>query len=54
MSTGHLVVHHGNSSAEGVASVLFVHVNDTSSGKILEDNTVVSDSLSLSLENLTN
>ena len=54
MSTCHLVVHLRNSSAEGVASVLLVHVNDTGSWKILEDNTVVSNSLGLALENLTN
>ena len=50
VSTSHLGVKLGNSTGEGVVSELFVHVDDTSSGKILEDNTVVLDGVGASLE----
>lgn len=52
VSTGHLGVHLTNSSAKGIISVLFVHVYDTSSGKILKHDSVVLDGTGLSLENL--
>ena len=52
MTTGHLHVHLGDSSAEGHVSVLLVHVNGTSTGEVTEDNTVVSDGTNLLLEDL--
>ena len=53
VSTGHLGVKLGNSTGEGVVSEFFVHVDDTGSGEILEDDTVVLDGVSASLENFT-
>lgn len=52
VSTGHFGVHLSDSSAESVASVLFVHVYNISSGSILEDNSVVPDGVGVPLENL--
>lgn len=52
VSTGHFTVHLGDGSAETVVSVLLVHVDDIVSGVILEDNTIVSDSVGSSLEDL--
>ena len=43
VSTGHLVVHLGNGSAESVVSVLLVHVDDTGSSQVLEHDSVVLD-----------
>ena len=43
MSTGHLVEHLGDGTAEGGVSELLVHVDDTCSGLVLEGNTVVLD-----------
>lgn len=45
VSTGHFTVHLGDGSAKTVISVLLVHVDDISSCTILENNTVVSDSV---------
>jgi hypothetical protein len=53
VSTGHFTVHLRDGSAETVVSVLLVHVDDISSGVILEDNAVVSDSVGGSLKDLT-
>jgi len=50
VSTSHLGVHLGDSSAEGVTSVLFVHVHNTSSGKILKHDSVVPDGTCFSFE----
>ena len=50
VSTSHFTVHLGDGAAESDISVFFVHVDDTSSGKILKDNTVVFDGVGLSLE----
>lgn len=52
VSTGHFTVHLGDGSAETVVSVLLVHVDNIVSGVILEDNTVVSDSVGASLKDL--
>ena len=53
MSTSHFTVHLGDGSAETVVSVLLVHVDNIVSGVILENNTVVSDSVGRSLKDLT-
>lgn len=53
MSTGHLVIHLRNSTAESVVSVLLVHVNHTSSCQILEYDSVVLNCVDLALEDLT-
>lgn len=50
VSTSHFTVHLGDGAAESDISVFLVHVDDTSSGKILKDNTVVFDGIGLSLE----
>jgi hypothetical protein len=52
MSSSHLVVHLGHGTAEGEVSELLVHVNQTLSGLILESDSVVSDGVALSLEDL--
>ena len=52
VSTSHLRVHLTNSSTKCVTSVLFVHVHNTSSGKILKHDSVVLDGIGFSLENL--
>jgi hypothetical protein len=52
MSTGHLHVHLGDSSAEGNISVLLVHVDGISTGEVTENDAVVSDNASLLLEDL--
>jgi hypothetical protein len=53
VSTGHFTVHLGDGSAKTVVSVLLVHVDNIGSGVILENNTVVSDSVGRSLKDLT-
>ena len=53
MSSGHLQVHLGNGTVEGVVSVLLVHVDSTSSGQVSQENSVVSDASSLLLEDFT-
>lgn len=50
VSTSHFTVHLRDGAAESDISVFLVHVDDTSSGKILKDNTVVFDGIGLSLE----
>ena len=50
VSTSHFTVHLRDGAAESNISVFLVHVDDTSSGKILKDNTVVFDGIGLSLE----
>ena len=52
VSTSHFTVHLGDGAAESNISVFLVHVDDTSSGKILKDDTVVFDGIGLSLEDL--
>ena len=52
MSTGHLVVHLRNGSAESVISVLLVHVDDTGSSQVLQDDSVVLDAVGFALEDL--
>lgn len=52
VTTGELSVHLGNSTAKGSASVLLVHVHIILSGEVLEDNTVVVDSVGVALEDL--
>ena len=54
MSTGHLLVHGGNGTAEGGGSVLLVHVDNISSGGVLEDDSVVLDGSGFLLEDLGN
>lgn len=54
VSTGHLAVHLRNSSVERVISVLLVHVDNTGSCKILEDNSVVPDAICFSFEDFAN
>ena len=51
VSTGHLVVHLGDGTAEGSGSVLLVHVDDTGSSKIFKDDSVVLDAACFFLEN---
>lgn len=53
MSTSHLVVHLGDSTAKSVVSVLLVHVNHTGSSQVLEYDTVVLNCVGLALEDLT-
>ena len=43
VSTSHFTVHLGDGAAESDISVFLVHVDDTSSGKILQYNSVVLD-----------
>jgi len=50
VSTGHLTVHEGDGSAKRVMSVFFVHVHDTSPGKIFKHDSVVLDGIGFSLE----
>lgn len=45
VSTSHLAVHLRNSSAKTVASVFFVHVHNTSPGKIFKHDSVVLDGI---------
>jgi len=52
VSTSHLRVHLTNSTTKCVTSVFFVHVHNTSSGKILKHDSVVLDGIGFSLENL--
>ena len=52
MSTGHLHVELGDSSAESSVSVLLVHVDDDGSGQVANDESVGSDAGGLLLENL--
>ena len=52
MSTSHLVVHLGNSSAESIVSVLLIHVHHTGSRKILEYDSVVLNCIGFALEDL--
>lgn len=54
VTTSHLVVHHGDSSAESVVSELLVHVDDSGSGLVLESDSVVLDCIRFSLEDLVN
>jgi len=53
VSTGHFTVHLGDGSAKTVVSVLLVHVDDIISSGILEDDTIVSDSVGRSLKDFT-
>ena len=53
MATGHLHVHLRDGTAEGHISVLLVHVNGTRAGQVAKNDTVVPDSASLLLEDLT-
>jgi len=50
VSTGHLIIHKGDGSAKSVMSVFFVHVHDTSPGKIFKHDSVVLDGIGFSLE----
>ena len=43
VSTSHFLEHLGNGTAKGGVSELLVHVDDTSSGLVLESDSVVSD-----------
>jgi len=52
VTTRHLQVHLGDSSAERRVSVLLVHVHSTSAGEVTENDTVVSDGSGLLLKNL--
>ena len=52
VSTRHLHVHLGDSSAESSISVFFVHVNVVISGQISQENSIVSDGSGLLLEDL--
>ena len=52
MSSGHFLVHLGDSSAKGVVSVLLVHVDCTSSGQVTEEDSVVPDASGFLLEDL--
>lgn len=52
VTTGHLHVHLGDSSVERSVSVLLVHVDGTSAGQVSQNDAVVSDGTSLSLEDL--
>ena len=54
MSTGHLLVHVGNGTAESGGSVLLVHVNNISSCSILKYDSVVLHGIGLLLEDLGN
>ena len=52
MSSSHLHVHLGDSSAEGGVSVLLVHVNGTGSGQVSQENSDVFDGSGFLLEDL--
>ena len=52
VSSSHFTVHLGDGSAKGDISILFVHVDDTLSGLVLEHDTVVSNAVGASLEDL--
>ena len=52
VSSSHLTVHLGNGVAEAVASVLLVHVDDTSSSEVLKHDSVVLDRVCFSFEDL--
>ena len=54
MSTSHLLVHGGDGTAEGGRSVLLVHVDNISSGGVLEDDSVVLDGSGFLLEDFRN
>ena len=54
VSSGHLVVDEGNGVVEGVGSNFPVHVDDSSAGEVLEDDSVKLDGVGLSLVDLAN
>ena len=53
MSTGHLHVHLADGSAEGHVSVLLVHVDRVSTGKVTQNDAIVPDCARLLLEDFT-
>ena len=52
MATRHLHVHLGDGTAEGNISVLLVHVDGISAGKVAQEDAVVADGADLLLEDL--
>ena len=53
MSSSHFAVHLGDGSTESAVSILFVHVDDTSTSKISKHDSVILDIGCLSLKDLT-